>query len=386
MTSNRVKAAARRLQAEENIPYAEALRRVTGIPAPARRTPPVEHECVRGLWLTDVDSRRKVCPRCATDSQKARVVAVQKAVRDLKIIRAATLSGAWRGAGWPYGPNIDVDSREELVAWAGPHGLRASSTFRSCLHWLQQIPCPRDRSGMCAEQIPGADHVSAWNRGSGKNSAVLVSQPYTLDLHSRARLAELNASPDLKVDIDDAGGWYGHGTVFVAIWRVNLHGTPPNAGAAERSPRTSKNYQVARRPGLRLACCKCRRQIPLKTDVYALDAEWQRRYPDMVGILACARCTLETSWSCLQDGSRRYVDGHIPAIRDGHVVQNCDSWGHVLPKYGTQSAMVWTHPWSGLLQGAEGYLRSKLARHSGASAQGVPGIEEALARWEADST
>jgi hypothetical protein len=374
MTSNRAKAAARRLQAEENIPYAEALRRITGTRASARSTPLVEHKCDRGLWLTDGHDRRKVCPRCATDSQKARVVAVQKAAHDLKIVRGATMSQAWRGAGWPYGPNIDLDAREALFAWAEPRGLRASSTSRSCLHWLQQIPCPRDSAGMCAEPLPGADHVSAWNQGAGKNPAVLVSQPYKLDAGSRARLAEINRSSGLRVEIENTGGWYGYDTVFVAIWRTDPRPTPPSSGSTRRGP--------ARNPAFRLACCMCRKPVPLRSDVYALDAEWQRRFPDMVGTLACPRCALETSWSCYQRDSHAYVDGHIPAIRVGRTVRNCDAWSHIEPGYGTQRAMVWTHPWSGLLQGAEGYLRRLMARHSGGDAEGMPAIVEALSRWD----
>ncbi|AGL15148.1 hypothetical protein L083_1638 [Actinoplanes sp. N902-109] len=32
-------------------------------------------------------------------------------------------------------------------------------------------------------------------------------------------------------------------------------------------------------PRLHLTCCLCRKPIPQNADVYALDHEWQRRYP-----------------------------------------------------------------------------------------------------------
>lgn len=350
--------------------------------------PPAEHECVAGLWLTDEGVRRKSCHRCATHAQKARVEAVQKAAHDLKILRGATMSGAWRGAGWPYGPNIDLDSREALVAWAEPRGLRASSTRRGCLHWLQQVPCPRDRSGMCAERLPGADHVSAWNLGAGKNPAALVSQPYKLDAESRGLLAEINESPGLWVEIDDMGGWYGHETVFVAVWRTDPLSAPPRNDSLDRNPQSRNGGQPSQKAKLRLTCCMCRKPIPLRSDAYALDSEWQRRYPDMVGALACPRCALETYWSCQGRGGRAYVDGHIPAIRDGRAIRNCDAWDHVDPRYGTQAAMVRTHPWSGLLQGAEAYLRKTVARHRSRPAQDpgvIAALEEALDRWDARS-
>ena len=62
----------------------------------------------------------------------------------------------------------------------------------------------------------------------------------------------------------------------------------------------------------RIRCCRCGKNIPLAQDIYELDAEWQRRFPDMVGTLACHPCALRTYWSCT-DRNGSYVDGHIPA-------------------------------------------------------------------------
>ncbi|MFI9080977.1 hypothetical protein ACIGW8_31665 [Streptomyces sioyaensis] len=108
----------------------------------------------------------------------------------------------------------------------------------------------------------------------------------------------------------------------------------------------------------RIRCCKCGKKIPLAQDIYELDAEWQRRFPAMRGTLACHRCALRTSWHCTdRDGS--YVDGHIPAAGTG---PRCfDAWSHVSPP-GTHRARVLSSPRSGLLQGAEPYLRSVATR------------------------
>lgn len=131
---------------------------------------------------------------------------------------------AWHSLGWPYGPNIDLDSREALVEWAAPLGLRQSSTYNKCLHWLRGKQCPRDAGyGACGVRVPGEDHASAWNRGPGRSPAVVVSQPYHLDRADRAALDRLAMEPDLVVEVDDDGGWYGMGTIWVAIWNAGRH-------------------------------------------------------------------------------------------------------------------------------------------------------------------
>jgi hypothetical protein len=226
MTSNRLKATARELQAREQIPYAEALRRartttLASMPS-AVTAATAQHECMRGkLWLTDARGHHTVCHRCATAEHRDRIDAVDAAAREMKLLpRVSGMGGSWHGLEWPYGPNIDVDTREALVAWAGPHGLRLSGTHSRCLHWLQGKRCPRSWGESCAAGVPGADHVTAWNRGAGRNPAVLVSQPYGLDEQARRQLADIDSQPGLRVEIDEAGGWYGAGTTFVAIWRT----------------------------------------------------------------------------------------------------------------------------------------------------------------------
>lgn len=112
------------------------------------------------------------------------------------------------------------------------------------------------------------------------------------------------------------------------------------------------------RPKFRITCCLCGRSIPLASDAYDLDKEWQRRFPQMTGTLACG-CALDCSWQCHRPGGG-YVEGHIRAVDSAGVVQpsarDFDSWCHI-GRRGTHIAVVLNNPWSGLLQGAEEYLR-----------------------------
>lgn len=116
--------------------------------------------------------------------------------------------------------------------------------------------------------------------------------------------------------------------------------------------------EIMTRPKFRIACCLCQRPIALARSIFALDAEWQRRYADMIGTLACGECALRGhKWQCLTSNGA-YVEGHIPVRQqDGEPEQqDFDSRSHVLGS-GTHVAMVLTHPHSALLQGAEEYLR-----------------------------
>jgi hypothetical protein len=45
-----------------------------------------------------------------------------------------------RNDGWPYGPNIDVVGRAQMVAWAEAEKLRHSDVG-DCLHWLSRGRC-----------------------------------------------------------------------------------------------------------------------------------------------------------------------------------------------------------------------------------------------------
>lgn len=114
--------------------------------------------------------------------------------------------------------------------------------------------------------------------------------------------------------------------------------------------------------------------------MYALDAEWQRRFPKMVGALACQRCAVNTNqWKC-ENPDGTHVPGHIPA-EHGEPQRDFDSWCHI-PAEGTHRAMVVRFPWSGLRQGAEQYLR-RLAHRPGVDAEVAQRLQQVLAEWAA---
>ncbi|MFI5823733.1 hypothetical protein ACIA8I_32295 [Streptomyces rishiriensis] len=118
----------------------------------------------------------------------------------------------------------------------------------------------------------------------------------------------------------------------------------------------------------RFTCCLCRKNIPLARDVIALDDERQRRYPNMRGTLACERCVIDYGWNC------GFVDGHVAAPED-----EVDSWSHHLER-GTHRAPMQCHPRSGLLQGAEAYLRS-VATRKGADPEFAAMLRTVTQEW-----
>lgn len=132
------------------------------------------------------------------------------------------------------------------------------------------------------------------------------------------------------------------------------------------------------RPKFRIACCLCGKPIPQTQDIYALDSEWQRRFPKMVGTLSCGRCAVSDNvWSC-RTPRGTHVAGHQPSERDG---DHCDdSWDHIT-SWGTHVAMVLSNPWSGLLQGAQEYLRYTAGRR-GTATDVARELRDVLARWD----
>ncbi|MFF2852954.1 hypothetical protein ACFVT5_42730 [Streptomyces sp. NPDC058001] len=91
-------------------------------------------------------------------------------------------------------------------------------------------------------------------------------------------------------------------------------------------------------PGaFRIRCCLCRKNIPLTGDVIALNGEWQRRYPDMLGTLACERCFIDCGWNFCTVTQGGFVAGHIAAPEDQADV---DSWSGFVSGSGQRLSLV----------------------------------------------
>jgi hypothetical protein len=131
-------------------------------------------------------------------------------------------------------------------------------------------------------------------------------------------------------------------------------------------------------PDFRIACCLCRKPIPRASDAYALDAEWQRRFPDMVGTLACT-CAVSIYWRC-RTAAGVFVAGHRLSTRVREA-NDQDAWHHI-DGHGTHIGMVQAHPEAGAQQGAADYLRHVLQRPY-VDPQAAQRIHAALTRWEA---
>ncbi|MBB5081472.1 hypothetical protein [Nonomuraea endophytica] len=140
------------------------------------------------------------------------------------------------------------------------------------------------------------------------------------------------------------------------------------------------------RPKYRLTCCLCGKFIPLASDVYPLNAEWQRRFPRMKGTLACG-CAVNTSWQCRGQGDR-FMPGHIPARDyDGTprpTSRDHDAWSHIGTP-ATHVAAVLISPWSGMLQGAQEYLRH-VAQARSADPEVASDLRTVIEEWDIRQT
>lgn len=162
------------------------------------------HRFTRGLIFADGYR----CPRHTTDADRA-------------LLDQLDGRGKARGVTpgrWPYGPNLDVPTRERMLDWAERHDLRLSTRGRRCLHWLRKGRCA---VAECLDDFlhrDWMDHVTTWTRHG--RPAVLVAQPYHLRDDDAADLADLDDDPALHVQVSDES-WYGHGTWFVGVWRAD---------------------------------------------------------------------------------------------------------------------------------------------------------------------
>lgn len=136
---------------------------------------------------------------------------------------------------WPYGPNINLHSREAMINWAYANQLKLSQNHKSCIQWLKKGRCvwhpgcgglagdgnysksSRDFGARRIKKPHIEDHLTCWLRG-GK-PAVLVAQPYANRKMAVNELRELPAWYDNQIEIELSDvGWYRESAFFVAFW------------------------------------------------------------------------------------------------------------------------------------------------------------------------
>ena len=120
------------------------------------------------------------------------------------------------GGRWPYGANVDMESRERLVGWAETLGLVLARPSHKCLTWVREGRC---RARICGLHGGPWDHISCW-KYDGK-PALLLAQPYGVDGSDIPELAPLIADPHISISIV-GDNWYGHGTVGVEVWNRSV--------------------------------------------------------------------------------------------------------------------------------------------------------------------
>lgn len=147
---------------------------------------------------------------------------------------------------------------------------------------------------------------------------------------------------------------------------------------ADRPPR--RVPEEGSRLRLELRCCLCARQIGAskKYDVLVLDDEWARRFPRMIGRIACIDCAMgnATYWTC-DAGVDAWVPGHIH--RDSWPSgPDHDAWCHFRGE-GTPRAVCRVFPEYAVLQGASEYLSQLLLSARALDPDSRTRIEKALA-------
>ena len=123
---------------------------------------------------------------------------------------------------WPYGANIDVHSRLQMLEWAARFRLRLYDGSHICLRWLNLGYCRKgwrcDGNLYHATGMPShwVDHVTAWKTRDGK-PAVIVSQPYYPTAEDKMDVRAICAVRELVPVITD-DSWYGYSTTQIELW------------------------------------------------------------------------------------------------------------------------------------------------------------------------
>jgi hypothetical protein len=165
--------------------------------------------CCERRGLNFDDGAQRACARHMTPEQSALVAELDQRARG--VLTAPDH--------WPYGPNIDVETRRRMLDWADQYSLPHVDPSHICPRRLELGYC---RKGwQCPDRVDGrgwSDHPTMWADRDSHKAVVIVGQPYGLGDDERAEAADVAARHGLRAEVRELGSWYGHGTSFVGLW------------------------------------------------------------------------------------------------------------------------------------------------------------------------
>ncbi|MFE3825306.1 hypothetical protein [Streptomyces sp. NPDC059092] len=160
------------------------------------------------------------CWRCQSTDQKDLISFLDDRARGV-------LSRDADGVDWPYGPNVYVRMRADLLDWADQHDLKSGNTgCSSGLHWLDKGRCAKRQ---CQDRPRFYDHTTTWLSRTTGRPALVFNQPYTRVDPGEVR-ESISEYPSPTAEMGPES-WYGAGTVGVYIWNDG------NRSEAVRLPR-----------------------------------------------------------------------------------------------------------------------------------------------------
>ncbi|WP_432042749.1 hypothetical protein [Streptomyces cadmiisoli] len=160
-----------------------------------------------GLFFGSGKEAQWWCSRCQSAGHK-------KLINSLDDRSQGVLTRDADGVDWPYGPNVYVQMRADLLDWADQYDLRSGSTgCSSGLHWLDKGRCAKRE---CHDRPGFYDHTTTWLSRTTGRPALVFNQPYSqVDLADIWKL--ISEYPSLTAEVGPES-WYGSRTFGVYIW------------------------------------------------------------------------------------------------------------------------------------------------------------------------
>ncbi|MFD3468760.1 hypothetical protein ACFWWM_20715 [Streptomyces sp. NPDC058682] len=159
------------------------------------------------LFGSGMGEAKLLCRRCQSADQKELVSSLDDRARGV-------LNRDADGVRWPYGPNIYVQMRADLLDWAEQHDLKSGNTgCSSKLHWLDKGRCAKRE---CRGRPGFYDHTTTWLSRTTGRPALVFNQPYGQVDPAKVR-ESISEYPSLTAEVGPES-WYGAGTTGVYIW------------------------------------------------------------------------------------------------------------------------------------------------------------------------